>query len=97
MSAWPSKYHRADALALDRYCELVVNAGHRNNPTVIVQIDAVEMNGQALATRDPFKWADADSTLEVRGSYAVAAPNKDYSSKPYQAPPGEGSACCTMQ
>lgn len=77
-----------------RYCERVVNAGFRNNPTVKVEVEAVEMDGQALATRDPFKWAEPGSPLEVKGTYTVSAPNADYSTKPYQA---EGSACCSLQ
>ena len=76
---------------------MVVNAGFRNNPTVSVQVNAVEMDGQALATRDPFKWAEPGTSLEVIGSFTVSAPNTDYASKPWKPPEGEGSACCSLQ
>ena len=80
---------------LAKWAEIVAQAGVRNNPTVVVSVDHLELDGQRLSSRDPFKWAENGSAISAVGTFTIGPPNKAYSTKPYQDP--NQSACCCVQ
>lgn len=67
------------ATLLTKWSEVMANAGVRNNPSCACEIDAIEVNGQPLGSRDPFKWAENGASLTVIGTWRVGAPTTAYS------------------
>jgi hypothetical protein len=46
-----------------RWSQVVANAGVKGNMGCSIDVEAIELNGQALASRDPFKWAENGGEL----------------------------------
>ena len=59
----PSELQEQCRNLLTKWTELVPTAGVKNNPTCTVSVDHLELDGQSLSSRDPFKWASNDSQL----------------------------------